>query len=450
MPLRKNEIHSVSISGYSSDGEGVARIDGQVVFVRGAIEGETCSVRILRVTKTVAWAKIEEIISPSPHRITPACPAYGVCGGCDLLHMDYEDELRLKYRRVADALARVGGLSAPILPVIAAAAPLHYRNKAIFAVGEGPTVGFYRRRSHQIVPVDSCLIQTEVSRRAAAALREWMRIYGVSAYDEVQHRGIVRHLFVRQARESGQAVVCLVVRVGKLPHSEALIEAMRRYCPEVSGILLCVNPERGNTVLQGEVHTLWGEAYLVDSLLGLRFRLSPLSFFQVNPAQAERLYEKALAYAGLSSRDTALDLYCGTGTISLILAKEAKLVIGAEIVEDAVRDAWENARANEIGNAEFILADAGAAAKTLKARDIAPQVVVVDPPRKGLAPEVIEIIAELGPDRVVYVSCDPATLARDLKRFSDLGYVTREVTPVDMFPRCAHVECVVLLEKTDA
>ena len=445
MPLQKNEIHKVTIAGYTSDGQGVAKIDGQVVFVKGAIDGETCSVRILKATKTVAWAKIEEIITPSPHRIEPACPVYGVCGGCDLLHMDYAEELRLKQTRVSDALERVGGLQVPIAPILAAESQTHYRNKAIFAVGRGPVTGFFRRRSHQIIPITSCLIQQEAASRAAEALREWMAAYHMKAYDEIEHRGIVRHLFVRQARSSGQAVACLVVKTERFPHREALIETMRHHCPELSGIVLCVNRERGNTVLRGDLHTIWGEAYLTDVLLGLSFRLSPLSFFQVNPAQAERLYTQARTYAALSGDEGVLDLYCGTGTITLILAREARFAIGAEIVEEAVYDARENARINGIDNAEFLLADAKDAAQTFKDRGLSPDVVVVDPPRKGLSPDVIQTIAEIGPFRVVYVSCDPATLARDLKRFSELGYTAKEVTPVDMFPRCAHVECVALL-----
>ena len=446
MPLQKNEIQTAQINGYTSDGQGVAKINGQVVFVKGAIDGETCTIRILKATKTVAWAKIEEILTPSPHRVTPSCPVYGACGGCDLLHMDYAEELRLKHRRVADALERVGGLHVPIAPIIAAQAQNHYRNKAIFAVGPGPVTGFFRRRSHQIIPITACLIQREVAGRAALALREWMGTYGIPAYDENTQQGIVRHLFVRQARCSGQTMVCLVVKTGAVPHREALVEITRRHCPEVSGILLCINGDPGNTVLRGKLHTLWGDATLREQLLGLSFRLSPFSFFQVNPAQAEKLYAKARAYANLSGNEGVLDLYCGTGTITLILAQEARFALGAEIVEEAVRDAWENAGINGIEKAEFILADAAVAAQTLKNRGISPHVVVVDPPRKGLSPDVMQTIAEIGPGRVVYVSCDPATLARDLKRFGELGYGTKEVTPVDMFPRCAHVESVALLE----
>ncbi|MCL2562772.1 MAG: 23S rRNA (uracil(1939)-C(5))-methyltransferase RlmD [Oscillospiraceae bacterium] len=447
MPLTKNTTHTTTIRGYTSDGEGVARIDGQVVFVKGAIDGETCTVRILRTAKSVAWAKIEAVITPSPHRITPVCPAFGPCGGCDFLHMDYAEELRLKHQRVTDALTRVGGLDVPVHPILAAERQTHYRNKAIFTVGDGPVTGFYRRRSHQIIPVDTCLIQSESANKAAAALREWMTTYNIQAYTETAHTGLIRNLFVREARSTGKIAVCIVATKGGLPHETALIDTIRRHCPEAASITLCVNTKPTNVVLQGNFRTLWGDDYLTDTLCGLHFRLSPRSFFQVNPAQAERLYGQALAYADLGGTETVLDLYCGTGTITLLMAKHAKHAVGAEIVPEATRDANENARINGISNAEFILADAAVAAETLKTRGRTPDVVVVDPPRKGLAPEVVEQIAEMMPERIVYVSCDPATLARDLKLFATLGYGTREVTPVDMFPRCAHVECVAWIAK---
>ena len=447
MPLTKNELHTVTIQGVSGDGSGVARVDGQVVFVKEAIEGEVCQIRILRVTKTAAWAKIEALITPSPHRRAPACPAFGPCGGCDFLHLDYAEELRFKYQRVTDALTRIGGLDIPVRPILAATQQTHYRNKAIFAVGPGPVTGFYRRRSHQVVPVEHCLIQSEAANRAVAALGEWMTENTISAYDQAASTGLIRHLFVREARRTGKIAVCVVATGANLPAQAALIDTICRHCPETASIMLCVNAEAANVVLQGQFHTLWGEDHLIDTLCGLDFRLSPRSFFQVNPEQAERLYEQALAYANLSGRETVLDLYCGTGTITLIVAQHAGHAIGAEIVPEAIHDAVENARANGITNAEFLLADAAIAAETLKNRGLAPEVVIVDPPRKGLAPEVIEQIAEVSPERVVYVSCDPATLARDLARFADLGYETREVTPVDMFPRCAHVECVAWMEK---
>jgi 23S rRNA (uracil1939-C5)-methyltransferase len=428
----------------------VARVDNQVVFVKGAIFGETCRIRILRVTKTVAWAKIEEILTPSPKRLAPACHAFGPCGGCDFLHMDYREELRLKEQRVTDALARVGGLDVPMRPILAAERQEHYRNKAIYAVAPGPATGFYRRRSHQVIPAELCLIQAESASRAAEALRAWMAEHTISPYDEGTREGLIRHLFVREAWRTGKTAVCVVATRRDLPHRAALIDTIRHHCPEAASIILCHNPEPGNVVLRGEFHTLWGDDQLSDTLCGLTFQLSPRSFFQVNPAQAERLYAQAIAYAALTGEETVLDLYCGTGTITLILAKHAKHAIGAEIVSEAVRDAVENARLNDVTNAEFLLADAAVAAEQLRQRGLAPDVVVVDPPRKGLAPDVIDHIAGMAPARVVYVSCDPATLARDLKHFATLGYLTQEVTPVDMFPRCAHVECVVLLQRQEA
>jgi len=454
MPLAKNQLHTVHIEGYTSEGEGVARIEGQVVFVKAAIQGETCEIRILRSTKNIAWAKIETLISPSPHRIEPLCPAFGPCGGCDFLHMSYEEELRAKEQRVTDALTRVGGLDIPTAPIIGADQQTHYRNKAIFAVGAGPATGFYRRRSHQIIPVTNCLIQAKSANRAASALREWMSAYDIPAYDETTKKGLIRHLFIRVGRDAlgapEKSAVCIVATAAKLPNQTELIETLRRHCPEASGILLCVNRDPGNVVLQGDFRTLWGEDTLTDTLCGLDFRLSPRSFFQINPPQAERLYEKARAYAGLTGAETLLDLYCGTGTITLIMAKDAKHAIGAEIVAPAIADAKENARANGIENAEFLLGDAGEAAKQLETRGVKPDVIILDPPRKGLAPEVVTQVVKLAPKRVVYVSCDPATLARDLGRFAEQGYQAKELTPVDMFPRCAHVEAVVWMQRQDS
>ena len=447
MPIAKNEIHTVTICGYTSDGEGVARVDGQVVLVKHAIDGEVCNIRILRVAKNVAWAKIETVLNPSKLRITPACFAFGPCGGCDFLHMSYEEELRLKHQRVSDAITRIGGLAVTVAPLCAAEKTEGYRNKVIFAVGSGPTTGFYRRRSHQIVPITSCLIQSDLANRAAAILRKWMCSYNIWAYDKTTGQGMIRHLFVRMAMSSGEIAICLVAAVEKLPHIDALIESINRHCPEAVSIMLCANKSESNVVLRGELYTLWGEDFLTDTLLGLRFRLSPHSFFQVNTSQAEQLYKKALVYANLTGKETVLDLYCGTGTISLILAKDAKHVIGAEIVASAIRDAKQNAKMNGIENVEFILGDVSDVVCDLSARGIRPDVIVVDPPRKGLAPDVIEQIILLAPSRLIYISCDPATLARDLNRLDAADYKVQEITPIDMFPRCAHVETIALLER---
>jgi len=273
-----------------------------------------------------------------------------------------------------------------------------------------------------------------------------MSTHQIPAYNETTGKGLIRHLFVRESQSTGKSAVCIVATSAKLPHQDELIQTIRRHCPEASGILLCRNRDRGNVVLEGKFHTLWGEDALTDTLCGLEFRLSPRSFFQINPPQAERLYEKARAYAGLTGEETLLDLYCGTGTITLIMAKNAKQAIGAEIVPSAIADAAENARTNGIQNAEFLLGDAGEAARQLESRSIKPDIIIVDPPRKGLTPEVIDQIAKLAPKQIVYVSCAPATLDRDLGRFAENGYQTKEVSPFDLFPRCAHIECVALLE----
>lgn len=449
--LTKNSIHTVTIDGYSSDGSGIARIDGMVVFVKGAIKGETCEIKILKVYKTASYAKIERIIAPSPHRAEPICPIFGKCGGCDLMHMDYEEELEFKKSRVQDALERIGGLDIKLSGIIGAKSRRDYRNKAIYAVGADksgkPVSGFFRERSHDIVSTDRCFIQADVSDRASAAVCRWMEKYNVRPYDEKKRMGLIRHVFCRCGFVSGQAQVTIVAFKKDIPHVRALIDEILYSCPEAVGIVLNVNNSTGNTVLSGTFHTLWGSPFLEDTLCSLKFELSPQAFYQINHDQAEVLYATALDFASLTGNETVLDLYCGTGTITLCLAKGAKRVIGAEIIEDAIINARKNAERNGIKNAEFICADASKAAKELKNSALHPDVIVVDPPRKGLKPDVIETISEMNPHRVVYVSCDSATLARDLKIFSALGYETKKAVAVDMFPCCAHVESVVLLSR---
>jgi 23S rRNA (uracil1939-C5)-methyltransferase len=450
--IKKNSIFTVTIEGYTHEGDGVAHVDGRAFFIKGALLGETCQVRVLKDSRNIVYAKLEKLLTESPARIAPSCPNFGKCGGCDLLHMNYGEELYMKRRRVEDALRRIGGLDIIVTGIVGASSPERYRNKAIYAVGkrEGRAVtGFYRERSHDIVPTELCGIQAEVSDRAAAAVRRWMDRFYVTAYSEELRSGVIRHVFCRYAFATNKAQVTVVSYEKELPHPDALVAEIRKACPETAGIVLNVNRTRGNTVLAGDFKTLWGEDFIVDELCGLKFKLSPRSFYQINSAQAEKLYAKALDYAALTGTETVLDLYCGTGTITLILAKQAKRAIGAELVEAAVSDAWENAALNGIENVEFICADAGDAAATLTEKEALPDVVVVDPPRKGLAPEVIATVAGLSPSRVVYVSCDPATLARDLKLFDSYGYKATEATAFDMFPRCAHVETVVWMSRAD-
>ena len=449
--LVKNTVHQLEITGYGVDGMGVGRIDGCVVFVKNAIKGEVCRVQLLKVGKRAAWGKIEEILMPSPDRVEPACAAYGRCGGCVLMHMDYAEELRMKRQRVDDALAHIAGVQLCTEQILGAADMERYRNKAIYAVGcqHGRVVtGFFRARSHDVVPVSDCLIQSESACCAAKAVQEWMQKYQIAAYDEKTDAGDVRHVFCRVAQQPVGLQVTVVSRRANLKHLDALCTCIRTACPETTGILLNVNQNPGNVVLGTKFITLWGNDTLEDTLCDLRFQLSPRSFYQVNHAQAQRLYDLALEYAGLTGREIVLDLYCGTGTITLCLARQCAVAYGAEIVPEAIEDARQNAQRNQIENACFLCADAGAAASYFQEKGVRPDVIVVDPPRKGLAPAVIENIVQMAPQRVVYVSCDPATLARDVKLFEASGYRATRATAVDMFPRTDHVETVVLLRKS--
>jgi 23S rRNA (uracil1939-C5)-methyltransferase len=433
----------------SSEGLGVARIDGRAVFVAGALPGETCKIKLLKVTKTAVYAKLDRLTEPSAHRIKPECPYFEKCGGCDFLHCTYEEELRIKTDRVNDALKRIGGLSLSVTGILSAPGRLRYRNKAIFAVGQGKSgvqTGFFRPRSHELVPVDSCLIQSAEADAAAETVRDWMNRFRISCYDEAAGRGLVRNIFVRTAYATGMVAVTLVVS-GEISHQDELIRMLRSRLPEIKSIVLNINKSRGNTLLSGSFFTLWGNDFIEDELCGLRFKLSPRSFFQVHNRQAEELYNKALEYAGLTGTEQVLDLYCGTGTIGLCAASKAEKVMGVEVIEDAVSDAKENAARNKITNAEFLCADAAAVADSLKARGFHPDVVFVDPPRKGLAADVINIVSELSPEKIVYISCDPATLARDLKLFQEKGYAAISAAAVDMFPGTVHVETVVLITR---
>ena len=453
--LKKNQTHTAKITGYTSEGAGVCRILGRAVFVEGALRDELWEILILKVTASAVYGKGTKLLQASPERELPPCPVFGKCGGCDLMHMSYDEELRFKLTRVNDALARLGGLDFAVSEIIGAEEGhrLRYRNKGIFAVGQNEkgkaVTGFFRPRSHDIIPAPQCLVQTELSVRCATALRDFMDEHGVTAYDEVSGKGQLRHIFTRCGMKSSQSVACVIAARGLGQHTEALVSALREACPELTGIVLCINKTRGNTVLAGEFHTLWGSDIIEDELLGLRFRISPLSFYQINPPQAEQLYARTLDYASPAGAGTVLDLYCGTGTISLCLARRAKQVFGAEIIESAVENARENTTLNGITNAEFLLGDAAEAAKALASRGIRPDAVVVDPPRKGLSSEIIEEICQMAPERIVYVSCNPASLARDLKHFAQLGYPLTTGTAVDMFPRTCHVETVVLMSRVD-
>ena len=444
--LEKNRIYRACIQGYSSEGLGIARIDGQVMFVHGAIRGEVCDVLVMKVLKNAAFGKIAALAEPSPARRQPDCPYYGRCGGCDFRHMSYEEELWAKRARVQDALTRIGGAEVTVEEILGAEQPLHYRNKSIYPISPAGEVGFYRARSHQVVHVEHCLIQKPEADALAQALRDYIARFRVAPYDEATGRGLLRHLYVRTSC-TGESLVCLLVNGQRLPHEEELVAMLRAAAPKTCGVVLGENTRRGNAILGDRYRTLWGRDYLTDTLCGLELRLSVPSFYQVNHDQAQRLYEKALEYAGLTGRELAVDLYCGAGTITLTMADRAKKVIGAEIVSAAVENARENAAANGIENAEFFCGDAGDIASKLAAEKLHPDVICVDPPRKGLAPEVIDAMARMGPQRIVYVSCDPATLGRDIKLLAQKGYRLTRATAVDLFPGTAHVEAIVSLQR---
>ena len=444
--LEKGSVYTAVIDGYSSEGLGIARVNGAVVFVPHAVRGEEIDLRITKVMKTSCAGEIVKIHNPSPERMEPECSYAGKCGGCAYRHLTYPEELWAKRQRVQDALTRIGGLELTVEEILGAKNPEHYRNKSQYPVGADGSIGFFQARTHKVVPIRRCLIQTEAADRTAQAVGEWMRRYKISAYDETTGKGLVRHVCVRVNRK-GESLCCVVVNGNKVPREPELAAYVTAAVPHTVGVLLNSNTRRGNVVLGDKYRTLFGRNYLMDTLCGLEFKLSMPSFYQVNRDQAEVLYGKALEFVGLTGNETVLDLYCGIGTITLCLAKAAKRVIGAEIVPPAIRDAKENALRNHIENAEFFCGDAADIAAKLESDGLRPDVVTVDPPRKGLAPEVIASVAAMGPEKVVYVSCDPATLGRDVKIFREFGYEAKRAAAVDMFPGTAHVETVVLLSK---
>ena len=446
--LHRGDPLQVSIETATIDGSGVARVDGQVVFVPGALPGERCSVRIAHVGRSAVFAQLLSVLTPSAHRVEPDCPYFPRCGGCALRHMDYEQELALKQAHVQSCLTRIGGQTISALPITGAAQTDGYRNKVQFPVQEQdgrPVAGFFSDKTHRVIPVRHCRIQPDCADAIRGAVLAWMEQYHIRAYDEQTHTGYIRHIYIRFGAESGQILVCIVANCAQLPKKKQLVTALLAAEPGITTIVFSPNTKKGNTVLGAEFHPLYGDGTITDTLCGLQFRLSAPAFYQVNHAQAERLYEKAVQLAGLTGNETVLDLYCGTGTITLCLARHAKKAIGVEIVPQAIEDAKFNAAQNGMENAEFFCMDAGQAAKMLADRRTRPDVIVVDPPRKGVSADVIEAIRTMAPQRVVYVSCDPATLARDLKLLTAAGYTLQTAEAFDLFPRCAHVETVVLL-----
>lgn len=449
--LLKNQVYEAEITDYTTEGQGIAHIEGCAVFIPNAIAGEKVLVRIEKARKTWAAGKITQILEKSPHRVNRECPVAKKCGGCDFWHMDYEEECRLKARRVKDCLNRIGGESIDEMPILAAPTCLGYRNKAQYPVASEKGrayAGFFQAGTHQVVENDRCRILPEETDQVKDIVMNYVNKYHVPVYDELTGRGLLRHIYVRRGAVSGQILVCLVVNGDGLPKISTLIDSLKAV-PGFATLVLSVNTKKGNAVLGDKFLTLYGPGYIEDTLCGLSFRLSPRSFYQVNHHQAQRLYESAISLAEIGKEDLVLDLYCGVGTITLAMASAAGKVLGVEVIPQAVEDAKDNAARNHIENAEFFCADAGTAALKLEAEGIHPDIITVDPPRKGLSLDAIEAIAKMSPKRLVYISCDPATLARDVALLKERGFEVKKALCADLFPRCSHVETVVLMSRKD-
>ena len=455
MPLQKNQILTLRIERLSSDGSGVAHsADGEAVFVPGTAPGDEARVRIVKDCGRYAFGILDELLTPSPDRIPLDCPVAGPCGGCSLRHLDYAAELRAKQESVLDAFRRIGGLEVPVLDILPSPEVDRYRNKVQFPVGVdkngAPCIGFYAGRTHRIVPCPDCKLQPGVLNEIGNALCAFFAQQDIRPYDEQSGKGLVRHIFLRRGAHSGQIMVCLVCTRAKLPHAEQLCTALREQFPAISTILLNVNAKNTNVILGGENHILYGPGYIEDTLCGVPVRLGPLSFYQVNTLAAERLYGVAAQYAQLTPDDALLDLYCGMGTIGLSMADQCRELIGVEIVPEAIESAKANAA--RMGKAvaaksRFFCADAGQAATQLAAEGLHPDIVMLDPPRKGCDEATLSAVVRMAPRRVVYVSCNPATAARDAAWLEKNGYHAEKVQPVDLFPRTKHCEAVLLLTK---
>ena len=456
MPLQKNQILTLRIERLSSDGSGVAHsADGEAVFVPGTAPGDEARVRIVKDCGRYAFGILDELLTPSPDRVSVDCPVAGPCGGCSLRHLDYAAELRAKQESVLDAFRRIGGLEVPVLDILPSPDADRYRNKVQFPVGIDkngvPCIGFYAGRTHRIVPCPDCKLQPSVLNEIGNALCAFFAQQGIRPYDEQSGKGLVRHIFLRRGAHSGQIMVCLVCTRAKLPHAEQLCTALRGQFPAISTILLNVNAKSTNVILGSENHILYGPGYIEDTLCGVPVRLGPLSFYQVNTLAAERLYGVAAQYAQLTPDDTLLDLYCGMGTIGLSMAEQCRELIGVEIVPEAIESAKANAaRMGEAvaAKSRFFCADAGQAATQLAAEGLHPDIVMLDPPRKGCDEATLSAVVRMAPHRVVYVSCNPATAARDAAWLEKNGYHTEKVQPVDLFPRTKHCEVVSCYTKT--
>lgn len=449
LPVKKNDEITLTIDSIGSEGQGIGRYEGMAVFVPNALPGETVRVHIIKVDKRYAVARLMGIVSPSPDRITPECDSFYMCGGCSLQHLRYESQLDYKRMQVIDALRRLGGIDVDeslIAPTVGMESPYAYRNKASFPVGTingAVSVGMFAKRSHRLIAVTNCMIQTEQSMRAMDAVTSWANEHAVEVYDEFTHTGLLRHLVVRTTKDA--KVLVIIVARDDLPETQSLVDILKRDVPGLTGVVFNKNAQRTNVILGDEFKTLWGESHVYENILNVSFRVSPQSFLQVNHTQTEVMYSRVLDYLELTGDEHVLDIYCGIGTISLLIAGKAAEVTGIESVAQSIEDARYNAKINNIDNASFIVGEAENILPKLVYDGMRPDAIVIDPPRKGCDEAVLKAIGDSGVNKLIYISCNPATLARDVKLLSEHDFTLRAATPVDMFPWSSHVETVVLL-----
>lgn len=452
IPVEKNKEYTIEITGLTSEAMGVGRVEGFTVFVEGALPEETVVVKIVKIQKTYAFGKLLSIDRQSKSRVNPVCGVMKRCGGCQLQHLDYKAQLANKTQMVKDVMERIGGFKNIVVhDAIGMEEPWRYRNKAQFPVGfsDDVVIGFYANRSHDIIDTDKCVIQDEINDKIIEIFKEYIKKFKVSVYNEEAHKGLIRHIVTRKGFKTGEVMVCIVVNGESLPNTDYLVQQLIDSMPDIKSIVLNVNKRQSNVILGDRNLVIYGEAAIYDYIGQFKFRISPNSFFQVNPVQTDVLYNKALEYAALNGNETVFDAYCGIGTISLFLSQKAKKVYGVEIVPQAIDNAKENAVLNNVDNVDFILGESEKVIPELYQKGIKADVIVVDPPRKGCGQELLDVIVEMQCPRVVYVSCNPATLARDLKYLAEKGYEVGEVQPVDMFPHTGHCEAVVKLERVN-
>ncbi len=449
MELKKNDKIELFIDAVTSEGSGISRYNGFAVFVRGTVPGDRISAHIIKVSKNYAVGIVDEILSASPERTESDCPVSNKCGGCSFRNMSYTEELKYKLSRVQDAVSRIGNIDFPVEKIIGAESLNHYRNKAqypVFIENGNLTAGFYAYKSHRIIPCSHCLLQPAEFEKGIKAFSNWVKKNNITSFDEKTGRGLLRHIYFRKAFGTGEIMACAVVNANDIPDKEYLIGMLQQAFENLKSVVININKKNTNVILGSETKTLWGSEKICDILLGRKFVISPQSFYQVNHDQCEKLYSVAAEYADLKGNETVVDMYCGAGTIGLTLAGNCKRLVGIEIVPSAIENAKENAEINGIKNAEFICADAFEGAKQIEKMGLKPDLVIVDPPRKGCKKELFDVIENMGAGRIVYVSCDSATLARDLAILKEKGWILQHLCAVDMFPRTPHVEAVALIQ----